>query len=262
MNEIVAAVNDRKKIRRDLEELLLTRDALRKKAKSFEIAYLREFGELLRQNLEVKIECIKKKKTLGFCRQFVNAGKSIDSEAVKRQIELEMKAYYYEMAEMVRMNEVAKHADRASKSDYELSKSIYRRLARLIHPDLNPGLRENEVLTELWDRITEAYHFNDCEELEKLEVLVHHEIESDGNYTEQIGLSEMERLVNRVEYEISSITANEPYVYIKDLESDEVIDKKKSELKAEQEEYKKYSKELSDEIDALVEGGVKLLWRL
>ena len=49
------------------EELLLKRDQLNKDAGSIHTAYMKEFGELLLENFELKIDCIKKKKMIAYC---------------------------------------------------------------------------------------------------------------------------------------------------------------------------------------------------
>ena len=259
MDNLIVTVNDTRRQRQELENLLMRRDLLRKEANSFEIAFTRELGEKLREILELKIDCIKKKKTLSYCAQYRNAGRIVNAEAVKNQVELEMKAYYYELEEMVKMNAVAKDATTAGDVDYENSKRIYRRLARLIHPDLNPATRDNDILMELWDRILEAYHSSDCEELENLEILVRREIEGAES---SIELTDIGERIIRLEREIGIITETEPYTYIKILKDDDSIEQKKKELDNEYAEYETYSKELMAEIDKLMnEGGVRLIWK-
>ena len=69
------------------EELLMERDELLKEVFQYERAYIREFGELILQVFEMKLECIRKKKTIEYCQSFINKGKSIDSDALKEYLQ-------------------------------------------------------------------------------------------------------------------------------------------------------------------------------
>ena len=48
----------------EYEELLLRRDQLFRESGSYMTAYTQEFGDLITANFELKVECIKKKKTI------------------------------------------------------------------------------------------------------------------------------------------------------------------------------------------------------
>lgn len=50
----------------EYEELLLKRDRMYIDGDSFQIEYNREFGNLITENYELKIECIRRKKTIRF----------------------------------------------------------------------------------------------------------------------------------------------------------------------------------------------------
>ena len=54
------------------EELLMRRDAVKKEAFLLERAYVREFGDLILEIFQLKLECIKKKKTIEFCQRADN----------------------------------------------------------------------------------------------------------------------------------------------------------------------------------------------
>ena len=48
----------------EYEELLLKRDQLFRESGSYMTAYTQEFGDMITANFELKVECIKKKKTM------------------------------------------------------------------------------------------------------------------------------------------------------------------------------------------------------
>lgn len=51
----------------------------------------------------------------------------------------------------------AKKSTTADDYAFEQSKKVYRRLAKMMHPDIHPEAMEIPELSELWERIKEAY---------------------------------------------------------------------------------------------------------
>ena len=66
----------------------------------------------------------------------------------------------------------AKKAGRATHYEAQRSKTLYRRITKLIHPDINPETDRQEQLQLLWHRTQIAYGHNDGKELSEIEVLV------------------------------------------------------------------------------------------
>ena len=64
------------------ESLLLQRDQLKKEALLYRRAYIHEFGKLINQVFEKKIECIRIKKSIAFCLLAKNHGKKPDIAAM------------------------------------------------------------------------------------------------------------------------------------------------------------------------------------
>ena len=75
------------------EELLTRRDEVRKQAFQYERAYVREFGDLILQVFQIKIECIRKKKTIEYCQAFTNRGQSVDQNALQEYLQKELEEY-------------------------------------------------------------------------------------------------------------------------------------------------------------------------
>ena len=65
MDELIKKENGKYK---KYEELLLKRDQLNKEAGAIHTLYIKEFGELLLEDFELKVECIKKKKQISYCQ--------------------------------------------------------------------------------------------------------------------------------------------------------------------------------------------------
>ena len=153
---------------REYEELLMKRDQMYKDGDSYQIVYNREFGDLITRNFELKIECIRRKKTMAACMRRINRGLAIDVEEMMKDIEKEMTAYYVQLREMSEATESAKNAEDVDVYSVRRSKKIYRRIAKRIHPDVNKKTEENEELKDLWLRTVKAYRNSEVAELENL----------------------------------------------------------------------------------------------
>ena len=83
------------------EELLFEREKARKEAEQYQIAYIREFGDLITAVFEQKIKCIELKKSIAFCQMNLNAGKTFDAEELQQYLTEHMAAYYDQLSDMV-----------------------------------------------------------------------------------------------------------------------------------------------------------------
>ena len=75
------------------EELLLERDRLRKEARIYHGLYVKEFGELHLSLFEKQINCIKKKKMIGYYQMAINCGGVIDQAEIDALLTKEMEEY-------------------------------------------------------------------------------------------------------------------------------------------------------------------------
>ncbi len=244
-------------------ELLVKRDQIFKEAGSYMTVYTAEFGDLITANFELKIECIKIKKMISYCRRRMNRGLSIDATRMQEEIEQEMKLYYIQLKEMQADTENAKKAEGVGEYRYQRAKKIYRRLAKLLHPDINKKTMEDENLKELWTRIATAYQRSDVDELDDLEVLVHKALDEMGDEGFEIDLSDIEERIERVERQINDILTTEPYTYGEILNDDERKAAFLEQLRAEQEDYEQYLEILTKSLEEMLNaGGVTLVWKM
>ena len=90
INSALAVIeNDRERCLQ-YEELLLKRDQLFRECGSIMTSFTKEFGDMITANFELKIECIKKKKTISYCRRRMNRGLAIDTARMNEEIVTEM----------------------------------------------------------------------------------------------------------------------------------------------------------------------------
>ena len=241
------------------ENLLLERDQVSKEAGQIWTVYLQLFGKLISDNYEEKLECIKCKKTIAYYQNAINHGGVVDSAAMEKYLQQEMAEYYSNLRRMLKNNEEAQNTGTSTPYEVERAKTLYRRLAKLIHPDINPETDHSETLQELWQRIMVAYHHNDVKELAELEVLVRKALKELGAEQVKVDIPDIDEKIDAIKDEIENIKNTEPYSLRYLVEDEEAAEKKKAELKDELETYQKYRKELNEVIlQMLQSGGLKI----
>lgn len=226
------------------EELILKKENLRKEAAQFQMEYLSVFGELLKDVLEKKIECIRKKKEIAFCQRCVNHGMPVNPNERDRYIQEEMEEYEQQLQRMAKEIQEACEAERVSDPDFRRIREIYYRIARMIHPDMRPDLSDDSRVQEYWNRAVAAYQYNRLSDLEDLEILVLQYLK--GEETQKQKLPDIGRRIERIEKEIQHLIRTKPYIYRFDLENREKRKQKKAALQEEIREYEEYSRQLSD----------------
>ena len=246
----------------EYEELLLTRDQLEKEAGSTWTAYMIAFGQLITDIFEEKISCIRTKKMISLCQAAVNRGKAIDLTAVQETVEKEMASYYTDLRELIEDHRRCKESKTVSPYAVRRSKELYRRIARLIHPDTHPGTDRDETLSYLWGETVAAYHRHDVKRLSELVILVNKTLSGNGTAAERPDIPDIDDKIAEVRDEIRHIQTEEPYTLKVILEDPEALAGKKKELEDELDSYKKYGEELGRILSDLIDSGGAVKWRM
>lgn len=245
----------------EYENLLLERDQVHKEAGQIWTAYVIEFGQLISDVYEEQLECVKCKKTIAYYQNAINHGGVIDQDAMQAYLDQEMASYYAELSRLQKENEDCKNSGESTPYEVQRSKTLYRRLAKLIHPDINPETDRQEKLTDLWQRIVTAYHHNDVKELSELEVLVRKAMADLGQGDIKVEIPDINEKIVALKKEIQNITHTEPYTYKVLLNDDGAVKKKKSDLEEQLKSYREYHKQLDAEIQKIIaSGGITLKW--
>ncbi|MBQ9562062.1 MAG: hypothetical protein IJU99_01290 [Lachnospiraceae bacterium] len=247
----------------EYEELLLQRDQLLLDADQIELQYVQAFGEARKNLFEEQIACIRCKKALAWYQQAHNHGLSVDPGQLKDYLDREMLSYQLQLSRMIRDNEAA--ADTRAVTPYEerRSRSLYRILARKLHPDMHPGLMGDDLLSGLWLRISAAYHNFDVKALTELTVLADRRLRELGidPAAGLSGLEDLEARIEEVREEIVQITSCEPYTYRSLLEDEEAVALEQKRLAEELARSRASHAELDTLLQAnLEEGGTTLTW--
>lgn len=243
------------------EELLLRRDELKKEAFQIEQAYIREFGDLILEVFRKKLECIRKKKTIEYCRTFINHGENVDINALQEHLQQEMREYQERLDDMMKENEAAKNTETISESEVLEIKRIYHRLVKKLHPDIHPETLENKKLKELWHRLQVEYNCNDLERIRETEVIINSVLEN-AEPGAAVNIPDIDEKIRELENEIEEIKSTEPYKYRYILEDKAAVSDKKKELRQELEEYEEYSRKLDEMISEITAEGVTFTWEM
>lgn len=244
------------------EELLMRRDAIKKEAFQYERAYVREFGDLILEIFQMKLECIRKKKTIEFCQAAVNHGNTVDQNQLQEYLKQELAAFQEQLNGMIQDAENAKNTSQITEIELLQIKKIYRKMVKQIHPDINPMIEKSEKLQELWQRVIVAYNCNDLKLMQETEVLITKALEHLGNETIDIEIPNIDKKIEELEAEIIRIRETDPYQYKFLLEDAESVQEKKDSLNEEKKSYEEYNNQLEEIFKGLMENGVSFTWRI
>ena len=220
--------------------------------------YFRQFGELLTDAFQARIDCIALKKSIAFCQTKLNAGEEIDPISMQEFIDSSMLAYNAQLEEMLSLTEAGKSLIPISVLEAEEIKRIYRRIAKRLHPDICPMTTEEPELMELFQRALAAYRMNDLNTLRETETLINRFLREHGEEPEPEEIENLPEKIADLETEIAHIIETEPYTYKALLEDPDAADRKRKGLEAEKEEYLDYKKELQTHLESLLTAGGEL----
>lgn len=237
------------------EELLLQRDQLEKEAYGYQQQYTREFGDLTVEAFQLKVDCISLKKSIAFCIAAKNRGDKPDVVKLAEYLALQMAAYRNQLEEMIAERDAAQKGKPISIYELGEIKKIYRRIAKLLHPDISTLTEDYPELGELFGRVMIAYQCNDLQELRDLEILINKALEDNGIESMNIIIPDVAQRILDLENEIEQILSTEPYLY-KELFADAFrMQAKKEELEKEIDEYKAYKTQLEAQLRELIGDG-------
>ena len=244
------------------EELLLMRDQLRKEARIYHGLYVKEFGELHLALFEKQIACIEKKKRIGYYQRAINHGGVIDQAEIEALLAKEMQEYQQRLQVMMAENDAAKKITEITSVKLLKIKRIYHRLAKQLHPDINPMTAEIPELMKLWNAVVTAYNCNSLEDMEEAELLVNEALARLGMGYNEIEIPDLQKKIEAVKDTIKKIRETDPYQYKYLLEDPQAAEERKRDLEQQIKSYTEYENELDAAIDGILKSGVKILWKM
>ncbi len=227
----------------EFEKAVLEREDVRQKAKSILNTYMVYFGGLLKELYALKVECVKYKKQIAFCQARENEMKITSGYELECFIDNEMEPYVEQLNLMLESSDFHTVDDEIVKA----CKKIYYKIAKWIHPDLNPKCMQFSEIRTLWDGVRKAYDNFELEELEKYDIAMESLLDKCGiKEIEKINGDVEEKLKEVVE-EINSIKNSKPYIYKEIVEDPSAVANKKEELNEQIKQYQEYLVDLKEE---------------
>lgn len=231
-------------------ELLLKKENLKKEAEQYKIQYDEIFNVLNNDTYEARMECVRKRKIVSYCQNLTELGSLIFRKDLDEYIDKAMKDYKDALQYILKEDDDNLSIKKANTEHSKQIKTIYRQLAKLVHPDMNSDLKDNKVIQDLWNRTCIAYNCSNLEELEELEVLINRYLESINHYHIEIEIPNVDEKIFNLNREIKKIIHTNPYQYKYVIADRDMIVKKKEELLKELSDYKRYLNELNKQIEA------------
>lgn len=227
----------------EFEKAVLEREDVRRESKSIYATYMAYFGDLLKELYTLKVECVKYKKQIAFCQAKENEMKITSGYELECFIENEMEPYIEKLNLMLDSSSVEK----VDSQEVEECKKIYYKIAKWIHPDLNPKCMQFSEIRTLWEGARTAYYYFNLKELQEYEIAL-------ASLLDKYEIKEIETIDGDVEEklkevveEINKIKNTKPYIYKELLEDPSAMANRAEELGSEIEQYKEYLDELKDE---------------
>jgi len=142
-------------------EFMIVYDAVR-----IEADYMKKIGheEFAIYRLDIKLKKLKRK--IEIIKSLIRRKEPIDLAKIDAQIEEEFskeKQETHERQEHMEYLEEEETKEKLSKAKSMTLKELYYKLAKKLHPDINPNVTEKELA--LWHRVQTAYNNADIEEM-------------------------------------------------------------------------------------------------
>lgn len=243
------------KLRTELSILVLERDELRLViCKNIEMAYMLELGSLEYKVFEAQCAFMRLKRKAELIQAKKNKQEKIVISQIEYTLDVEFEEYQRKLDEQIdEMNQAIERSSfnvLSTEEAVELKK-LYRRVIKILHPDLNPSITQAQL--ELFNKAVNAYDAGDLNTLRIIDEMISEPILSDNYIDEMTRLAdEKERLIGllkTVKESIENIKNEFPYT-VKELLNDPTkIAERKIELKSIIHQYK----ELIDAYNARIE---------
>ncbi|MFA1014828.1 J domain-containing protein [Dubosiella newyorkensis] len=226
--------------------LLLEKEKIVKTNFQVQQRFIELFGDLRLEMLKVEIEIAKIKKEMEYLVRKKNRNESYDLEEMDDFVNqaLEgMKAQYERMKEEQAQ---LKNKKMLSQEEVKEVKRLYRRLVKLVHPDLNP--HQTKEQKELWHQLQEAYRNNDLAWLRELNVLI--VFKTKGH--EEVEIEDLEDKIEAVREEIALLKEEDLYQMRELVFDEEWIDAYKEQYERERSDFEVYLRSLQKEKEKLI----------
>jgi hypothetical protein len=207
--------------------------------------------------LAARYELARVKRAIDLAQAALNAGKNPDPARIEATLEREA-AEWKERIEAAakKLNQAHEHLKGLlSKEDSEEMRKLYLILVKKLHPDLHPGLTDEEK--KLWHKAQEANRLNDLPGMRALVALAEGKVAPKETPARDALAHEKEVLSKHGETQrkkIAAIRAEPPFTLERELNDEAWVTGRCEALLAEAEELRRQAKELAEHFGLLMAG--------
>jgi len=139
------------------------------------VKYNLEIGQYILLYLNKHLYLLQLKRKIELLQMHINQNKRVEMSEVEEILEQEFKEWTNKIFDLEKDIQTARKTTFELVNEEEAIKiqEIYRKLVRILHPDLNKNLTERQKI--LWNRLQTAYKNFDLQELKNLEILAESE---------------------------------------------------------------------------------------
>ena len=231
------------KKRTELSMLLLERDELQFViCKNIETEYMLKLGSIEYKAYEAQCAALRLKRKIDLIQAKKNRQEKIIISAIEETLDEEFAEYQKQLDEQIdKVNAAIKRSKAEVLSDEENKelKKLYRKIAKALHPDINPDVSEAQV--QLFDNAVSAYKSGDLGTLRIISEMVGNNPLPEQHKDAMTQLVEererLEGLLESIRESIENIKSEYPYTMKDILEYTKKTEQKKQELENVIEQY-------------------------
>lgn len=231
------------KKRTELSMLLLERDELQFViCKNIETEYMLKLGSIEYKAYEAQCAALRLKRKIDLIQAKKNRQEKIIISAIEETLDEEFAEYQKQLDEQIdKVNAAIKRSKAEVLSDEENKelKKLYRKIAKALHPDINPDVSEAQV--QLFDNAVSAYKSGDLGTLRIISEMVGNNPLPEQHKDAMTQLVEererLEGLLESIRESIENMKSEYPYTMKDILEDTKKTEQKKQELESVIEQY-------------------------
>jgi len=177
--------------------------------------------------LYLECDTRKLKRKIELIQSCINRNENIDFNKIENQLDHEMKEWHIQINKYLsELKQVEKNVAlmNAAPDNSELKK-LFRKLSKILHPDINPDLPEKYRL--LWHRVHEAYKNCDVEELKTIELMIEMDkvVVQEASSLDELSLrkKKLDESISHYIRKIELVKSSHPYKLIEIIDNKELI---------------------------------------